>query len=77
MRTQKEVACPTCKAKVAMRINRNGFFQRSVLGFFGIYPWKCGACGSVFFYRRRGLKVRSTRNGPESDDSAARKHGQA
>ena len=49
-----DVICPTCKADVAMRVNRNGFWQRNVLGLFGYYPWKCGACGIVFFYRHRG-----------------------
>jgi hypothetical protein len=44
-----------------MRINRNGFMQRRVLGLFGIYPWKCGSCGSVFLYRRRGHAHRSER----------------
>jgi hypothetical protein len=52
------VKCPTCSASVSMRINRNGFWQRNVLGHLGIYPWKCGACGVVFFCRRRGLRPR-------------------
>ena len=43
---------------VAMRINRNGFLQRHVLGHFGIYPWKCGACGVVFMFRKRGHRPR-------------------
>jgi hypothetical protein len=29
-----------------------------VLGHFGIYPWKCGACGSLFLYRSRGYRTR-------------------
>jgi hypothetical protein len=52
-----DVKCPTCNAIVAMRINRNGFLQRSVLGRFGIYPWKCGACGVVFLYRKRAHRT--------------------
>jgi hypothetical protein len=48
------VICPTCDGNAAMRVNRAGFWQRNVLGYFGIYPWKCGACGSTFLYRRRG-----------------------
>jgi hypothetical protein len=47
------VKCRKCGADVAIRINRNGFLQRNVLGHLGIYPWKCGACGSVFLFRRR------------------------
>jgi hypothetical protein len=53
-----EVRCQTCNAAVAMRINRNGFLQRHVLGHLGIYPWKCGACGAVFLFRRRGHRPR-------------------
>jgi hypothetical protein len=41
-----------------MRINRNGFRQRNVFGHFGIYPWKCGACGVVFLHRKRGYRPR-------------------
>jgi hypothetical protein len=52
-----------------MRINRNGFWQRSVLGHFGIYPWKCGACGTAFMYRRRGHRTRSGRQGQEPGDA--------
>jgi hypothetical protein len=48
-----------------MRINRNGFLQRSVLPWLGIYPWKCGACGSAFLWRRRGLRHRR----PSESDS--------
>lgn len=48
------VICPTCKGNVATRVNRDGFWRRHVLSFLGIYPWKCGACGSTFLYRRRG-----------------------
>jgi hypothetical protein len=54
MTGMSDVKCPTCSASVSMRINRNGFWQRNVFGHFGIYPWKCGACGVVFLYRRRG-----------------------
>lgn len=50
----KEVVCPTCDATVAMRIGRNGFWQKMVLASVGIYPWKCGACGAVFLFRNRG-----------------------
>jgi DNA-directed RNA polymerase subunit RPC12/RpoP len=49
-----EVVCPVCSSATAMRINRTGFLQRHVLSLFGIYPWKCGSCGSIFLFRRRG-----------------------
>ena len=44
-----------------MRVNRTGFLQQSVLSVFGIYPWKCGGCGSTFLFRRRGHGQRSNR----------------
>jgi len=56
MRFTPEVVCPTCKGMTAMRVNRNGFMQRRVLGFFGYYPWKCGSCGTTFLYRQRGQR---------------------
>lgn len=59
--TTGEVVCPGCRAAVSMRVNRNGFLQRSVLGHFGIYPWKCGACGLVFLYKRRGPPAKPRR----------------
>jgi predicted RNA-binding Zn-ribbon protein involved in translation (DUF1610 family) len=54
----KPVTCPKCGSASAMRINRNGFLQRQVLGHFGIYPWKCGACGQNFLYRRRKARAK-------------------
>ena len=71
MNSTNEVVCPVCKGTVAMRINRNGFMPRRVLGFFGIYPWKCGACGSAFLFRRRGHRTRSESN------ASGHKHRQA
>ena len=68
MTWSNEVNCPKCNSASAMRINRNGFLQRKVFGFFGIYPWKCGACGSVFLFRRRGNRRRSS--GHVSDSEA-------
>ena len=50
------VICRRCGAGVAIRINRSGFLQRNVLGHFGLFPWKCGACGCVFLFRRRGYR---------------------
>lgn len=49
-----QVRCPACKGTVAMRVSRSGFWQRSVLNFVGIYPWKCATCGALFLYRCRG-----------------------
>jgi DNA-directed RNA polymerase subunit RPC12/RpoP len=58
MSRSKEVRCPTCSGNSTLRVHRNGFLQQSVLGHFGIYPWKCGACGSLFLYRSRGYRTR-------------------
>jgi len=55
----KKVVCPNCKASSAMRIQRSGFLQESVLVHLGIYPWKCGACGRMFLFRSRGYHSRS------------------
>ena len=66
MKWSNEVTCPICKGSVAMRVNRSGFLQQSVLSFLGIYPWKCGACGSTFLFRRRGHDQRSSRPVHES-----------
>ena len=58
MARSKEVKCPTCSDGAPMRINRKGFLQENVLGHFGIYPWKCSGCGSLFLYRSRGYRTR-------------------
>ena len=62
MITPTEVVCPKCKSNSAMRINRNGFLQRKVLGIFGFYPWKCGACGAAFIFRKRGNRSHKHRH---------------
>ena len=56
MKSNSDVVCPSCKSAAAMRINRTGFLERRVLNAFGIYPWKCGACGSKFLLHRRGIR---------------------
>jgi hypothetical protein len=43
-----------------MRVQRSGFLQESVLVHFGIYPWKCGSCGSLFLFRSRGVRTRAS-----------------
>ena len=56
-----EVICPTCKAGNALRVHRNGFMQQHILGHLGIYPWKCGGCGTLFLFRNRGHRMRRSR----------------
>lgn len=70
-----EVKCPTCKGHAAMRVNRNGFLQQNVAWRFGYYPWKCGACGTVFLYRKRGL--RRPEDSANDVGPATRKHERA
>jgi hypothetical protein len=57
-----------------MRISRTGFLQQNVLGHFGIYPWKCGACGATFLSRRRKSKGDSSRGegGPGEEQQQPR-----
>jgi len=61
MTRTKSVVCPNCNGSSAMRVQRNGFLQESVLTHFGIYPWKCGSCGRMFLYRSRGVRIRSNK----------------
>jgi ribosomal protein L37AE/L43A len=70
MKSISEVVCPSCKNTTSMRVNRNGFWQRKVLGRFGFYPWKCGSCGIVFLFRRRGQRRHSHHDSPESGSAA-------
>jgi len=72
-----QVKCPACKGNVAIRVSRSGFWQRRVLSFFGIYPWKCGACGSAFLYRCRGHhRIEPSQRVPGAG-GAARNHKRA
>jgi len=59
MQSLNEVMCRMCKVGIATRIGRIGFMQRNVMSFLGFYPWKCGACGCEFLFRRRGYRVRA------------------
>jgi hypothetical protein len=70
MKWSNEVTCPICKGSAAMRVNRNGFLQQTVLSFFGLYPWKCGACGSTFLFRSRGHGRRPTQHAHEGGGAA-------
>jgi len=61
MTRNKKVICPNCKNSTAMRVQRSGFLQESVLGHLGIFPWKCGSCGRMFLYRSRGYHTRASK----------------
>lgn len=51
-----QVSCRHCGACSALRISRAGFLQTKILSRLGIYPWKCGACGSEFLFPKRHQK---------------------
>lgn len=72
-----DVVCPTCSASVAVRINRNGFWQRQVLSRLGLYPWKCGACGSTFLYKRRGRNHHHSSEHSHGSGRAGSRHDHA
>ncbi len=61
MTPTNKVTCPNCKDSTAMRVRRSGFLQESVLGHLGIYPWKCGSCGTLFLFRSRGYRTRRSK----------------
>ncbi len=61
MARTNRVICPKCNDSSAMRVQRSGFLQQSVLVHLGIYPWKCGSCGSLFLFRSRGVRKRSNK----------------
>ncbi len=53
--------CPKCACGRTARVRRNGFLQRFVFHRFGLYPWECSGCRSVFLSKSRGkLKRRTT-----------------
>jgi len=65
-----QVICMKCGGGIAIRINRIGFWQRKVACRFGYYPWKCGGCGRVFLFRRRGQRNKPRK--PKNDPSRSR-----
>ncbi len=72
MRSKNEVVCPKCKRSVALRTNRASFLQRRVLNLLGIYPWKCGACGSDFLSPQRNACHGSSLLEPERAESTGK-----
>jgi len=40
-----------------MRLARIGFFEEKILPVFGYYPWVCGACRTMKYFRVRGKRM--------------------
>lgn len=51
--------CPRCHGKEYRRVNRKGFWERTVLTFLGYFPWECTLCRTKTFLRVEGPHVRS------------------
>ncbi len=47
-------ACPKCKSQASSRLRREGFMQRWILPYAGLYPWECGTCRMTFLALGRG-----------------------
>ncbi len=50
----KKKVCFYCGATAFRRINRSNFLQRTVLPWFGFFPWECAMCRKKSFYRDDG-----------------------
>jgi hypothetical protein len=46
--------CPTCGHRHYRRLPRDGFMERSVLAFFGLFPWECRLCQRRLYLWNRG-----------------------
>ena len=47
------IHCRYCRSLRVFRVYRQGILQERVYPVFGIYPWKCKACGAFMLLRRR------------------------
>ena len=68
--TVKKKHCHYCSSTAMRRINRTNFLQRTVLPWFGIYPWECAMCRKKTFFRDSGHSAMRRRT-PKSDTSEA------
>jgi hypothetical protein len=48
--------CGRCQAERFRRVNRVGFFERSVLPLLGFFPWECALCRRKVMLRDDGLQ---------------------
>jgi hypothetical protein len=53
--------CPKCGSLRASRVKRTGVLQKFVLHYFGLYPWECSGCRTLFLFRNRGQVKRKRR----------------
>ncbi|HUB30009.1 MAG TPA: hypothetical protein VL967_09940 [Terracidiphilus sp.] len=52
-----QCTCPRCGNQYLMRLARIGFFEEKILPVFGYYPWVCGACRTMKYFRVRGKRM--------------------
>jgi hypothetical protein len=48
--------CSICGQPEMRRLNRNGFWERRVLSFFGYYPWECVICRKKRYRKGAGQR---------------------
>jgi len=48
--------CRRCGSPLSNRIERKTFFQKTFLTWFGLFPWECTSCWTVFLSKKRGAK---------------------
>jgi hypothetical protein len=61
---QSQCICPRCGNQYLMRLARTGFLELKVLPVLGYYPWVCGACRTMRYFRVRGKRIRRS---PQSE----------
>jgi hypothetical protein len=53
--------CPKCNSARTARVKRTSLMQRFVLHRFGLFPWECSGCRTVFMFKNRGKLKRRRR----------------
>jgi hypothetical protein len=56
--TLADVKCKQCSGNRFDRVPRLGFWQETVMPFFGLYPWRCIACATVMYRSDRSAPPR-------------------
>ncbi len=51
--------CSRCSPGLFRRINRVTLMERTLLTWFGFYPWECVSCRRRRFFRDSGRKTRA------------------
>ena len=53
--------CPKCRSKRVLRIRRAGLLQSVLFPQFGLFPWQCEDCRTLFVFKSRGKLKRKRR----------------